>query len=340
MKMKQSAFIVILIFSCINILALACPKSNHRRTFTVNTNGVGLSYEIVSYRHKQVAVVPHIVDNRVDYSHITSDSIIIPPTINYRNNIYTVVEIADLAFYYFDSLKYIKMPNTIISVGDYAFIHCTTLENIEFSSELKFIGEDVFYLCGNLREVNLPNSLKKIGDWAFYGCKKLESIDLPNSLDTIGKWGFADCYMLDSINLPYDLKWIGDHAFFMCKSLKKVRIPSSMTIMSNFMFHGCASLLSVYVSKQVKEIDVYAFSKCDNVELIMESSVPPSINENSLRDFNLYSYDDERVIIVPNDSVHLNSIIRRIVYIPDNSISNYSNHKYWGEMCIKLVSEL
>ena len=127
------------------------------------------------------------------------------------------------AFYEFENLESIVLPNSLTMIGDSAFERCTSLEKIEF-----------------------PNTLTTIGESAFYGCEKLESIELPDSLTTL-RWGaFGFCKALKSIKLSAAMTSIPEGAF-MYAAIESFTIPAGITEIGDFAFGGCPNLKAINV---------------------------------------------------------------------------------------------
>ena len=85
---------------------------------------------------------------RVDWSEDPySGEIIIPESVEYGGDVYSVTIIGIGAFGSCDGLTSITIPNSVTTIGDWAFDGCT-----------------------GLTSVTIPNSVTTIGDWAFDGC--------------------------------------------------------------------------------------------------------------------------------------------------------------------------
>lgn len=132
--------------------------------------------------------------------------VVIPQTIEYEGEKYTVTEIGTFAFSYITGVKSVKIPETV--------------RNISFAA---------FYFCISITDVNMPNQLLTIGDAAFQLCRGLTKIHLPEGVRSIGASAFSDCAGLAEIHIPSSCESIGNEAFTWCKSLKKVTIADSPT---------------------------------------------------------------------------------------------------------------
>ena len=95
-----------------------------------------ICYKILSYEDKTVEVA---------YNPLKSYavSLVIPDEVNG----YTVVGIGESAFFNYEVLASISIPNGVTSIGRYAFKSCEKLTSI-----------------------SIPNSVTCIGEYAFSGC--------------------------------------------------------------------------------------------------------------------------------------------------------------------------
>ena len=102
-------------------------------------------------------------------------NLIIPETVEYEGNTYTVVSIDQMAFYQCYDITSVEFPNTIVS-----------------------IQESAFYKTG-LTSVVIPDSVTIIKAWAFSHCTDLLSLIIGASVSTIETGAFKDCTNLQTI---------------------------------------------------------------------------------------------------------------------------------------------
>ncbi len=100
--------------------------------------------------------------------------IVVPETIDG----YTVVEIGTSAFYGFDKVTSIKLPETVESIYRFAFENCKSMKTIEIPEGLVSISYGAFTNCSSLKDLVLPETLEWIGWYVFYGCDSLETITI------------------------------------------------------------------------------------------------------------------------------------------------------------------
>ena len=64
-----------------------------------------------------------------------SGDVVIPNTVSYNGNIYSVTEIGNSAFYNCSSLTSITIPNSVITIGNYVFRDCSSLTSVTWNAK-------------------------------------------------------------------------------------------------------------------------------------------------------------------------------------------------------------
>ena len=204
------------------------------------------------------------------YSNEYSGNVVIPSTVRYSGNEYSVTSIGSSAFYYCSGLTSVTIPNSVTSIGDYAFYGCSSLRKVLNFSNLnitkgssgcgyvgyyaslvlnnpEFIDNYVFAPNGNTyalygymgtdTNLQLPEKYKGenyiIGDYAFYGCSGLTSVTIPNNVTSIGSYAFYYCLGLTSVTIPNSVTSIGSYAFYNCKLKNLIIGTGVLSIGSN-----------------------------------------------------------------------------------------------------------
>ena len=260
------------------------------------------------------------VDRHTNYYY--KGDIIIPASVTYDGETYSVTSIGEWAFYGCTDLKSVEIPNSVTTIGDYAFGGCTDLTSITIPESVTSIGESAFYGCTGLTSLTIPSSVTSIGDRAFLGCTGLTSITIPSSVTSIGDAAFSNCTGLTSIKveagntkydsrdncnaiietasntlvagckattIPNSVTSIGDAAFLGCTGLTSITIPSSVMSIKYAAFAGCTSLTSIDIPNSVTTIGNYAFARCTGLKSITVKSSDPGTYHCSTTAFNDYS---------------------------------------------------
>ena len=259
--------------------------------------------------------------------------IIIPSSIIYNNETYSIDSIGDNAFLDCVMLKSVSIPNSIIYIGKYAFGGCYNLDavyitdlnawcKIKFTDEsslrahhfflndveiidlvipsgITTIGNNAFAGFSGLKSISIPNSVTSIGDEAFYGCTNLQSVAIPNGVTSIGERAFLNCDSLSSITIPNSVVNIGKWGFANCSSLTSVVIPEKLETISDHLFTECESLVSVTIPNSVTCIEDGAFFLCKALTSITLPNNLSKIAEGTFRQSGLTS------IIIPDSVISI-----------------------------------
>jgi len=132
-----------------------------------------------------------------------SGDLVIPETVQFNGENYTVIKVGDNAFNACD-LSSVAFPNSIISIGEGAFAsdrYVSLIGELFLPSNLEEIGSDAFRWNTALTAVYIPNSVRIIGSWSFYTCVGLNYLYLGSGLEKISFEAFSNCTGLDSITI-------------------------------------------------------------------------------------------------------------------------------------------
>lgn len=118
----------------------------------------------------------------------------VPSSFTLRGRTFTVVGVADGAFYYSDSLTSVSLPNTIKELPSGLFYYCTLLSDVKLPDSITEIPNSCFSNCKSLEKVTIPESVTNIESSAFQGCSSFgpEFIIKPN-IKSFEYMSFADC---------------------------------------------------------------------------------------------------------------------------------------------------
>lgn len=199
------------------------------------------------------------VENNGCYSSLKGN-IVIPETVEYNSNTYTVTRIGKEAFKDHKQIIYVTLPNTIEEIGEYAFYR------------------------SYLNVINLPSSIKSIGAHAFGGCTGLTTpIVIPPLVTRIEDETFLLCYKIPSIEIHDGVTYIGVQAFADCKAIKEIYIPNSVTEIGRLVFFGCEALTYIHLPESLREIPYGFVQSCDMLAHIILPKTIETIGENAFR---------------------------------------------------------
>jgi hypothetical protein len=157
-------------------MLLACAVQSRATDFTYN----GLTYTILTDSTCETKAGSHSDADEWFAGNSVSGDLIIPETVYYNGNAYSVTKI-----------------------GGYAFCGCTGLTEVIIPNSVTEISLGAFDGCSGLTEVTFPNSVTTIGDYAFSSCTGLTKVAIGSAVTSIGKSAFASCA---------GLKWIESQA--------------------------------------------------------------------------------------------------------------------------------
>ena len=245
-----------------------------------------LYYEVLSSSTPYTVQVTRQELSDNNYSGITA--VTIPETVEYNDTTYSVIQIAERAFYCCSSLSSVAIPNSVTKIGQSAFHACSSLNSINIPESVKDIGlfafrysgiyndesnweNDALYVDNCLVDIemysdkssfDIKNNTRLISHLDFSFWSVLTKIMLPNSVKYISRRTFRFCTSLTSITLSNNLLSIGEEAFYGCSALKSITIPNSVTHIGKRAFYECTSLESISIPNSVTSIGESAFQNC------------------------------------------------------------------------------
>jgi len=164
----------------ITIAVLLCSATTYAYDFEVD----GIYYNIISSEDLTVKVT----DGDNEYS----GEVVIPSTVNYNGEVYSVISIGGSAFSGCSSLTSIEIPNSVTSIGEDAFYNCSSLASIEIPNSVTTIRGGTFYNCDSLTSIEIPDSVISIEYYydgshngAFQGCSNLKTLTFGENSGTI-----------------------------------------------------------------------------------------------------------------------------------------------------------
>lgn len=102
--------------------------------------------------------------------------IVIPETVHYGGETYSVVSLVDEAFANQDGITSVTLPNSVTELGKGCFSRCGGLESITLSENLTSLPDQCLYWCDKLTSITIPEGVTSLGDECFDHCQKLKSV--------------------------------------------------------------------------------------------------------------------------------------------------------------------
>ena len=277
------------------------------------------------------------------YSDRYTGNVVIPESVTYNSNTYSVTSIGIYAFFGCSELTYVTIGNSVTSIGGSAFYSCSGLTSVTIGNSVTNIGSSAFYGCKELTSVTIPNSVTSIGSAAF-SASGLISVTIPNSVTSIGSIAFGECSDLASVTISNGVTSIGYKAFRECKALTSVTIPNSVTDIEKEAFSGCSNLTSVTIDSNSILSKTYSYINNNNISKIFGSQVKTYIIGNSVTsigDYVFFGCSSLTSVTIPNSvtsigqSAFSNCSSLTSITIP-NSVTSINSRAF--ESCSKLTS--
>ena len=143
-----------------------------------------------------------------------------------------------------ESVTFNDNSYSVSGIDYYAFLGCSELESVTVPEGVTNLGYGSFAGCIGLTSVVLPSGVRIIPDAIFYGCIRLDKIIIPEEVDTIGHSAFYECTGLTEIVIPSGVEVIDEYAFAYCVGLKRVVIEGNPYIAPTA-FLGCGTELEI-----------------------------------------------------------------------------------------------
>lgn len=189
-----------------------------------------------------------------------SGDIVIPESISYDENNYSVVRATNGAFQNTD-ITGITLPNSITSLGNSCFKLCNKLTSVKLPDNITSLGDETFMTCSKLSSINIPNTLTSLGEFCLAFCN-ITKLTLPNSITNLGNNCFQSCENLETITLPQNITNLPAYCFHDCKKLSGITLHEGITSLGESCFEGCSSLTSIKLPKSINKITGSIFLKC------------------------------------------------------------------------------
>ena len=206
-------------------------------------SGQTLYFEFDYGNNNAVRVVDPGYDDYDDSYTMPTGNLVIPSSVTYNGDTYSVTIIGFEAFNECTGLTSVSIPNSVTFIGGYAFNGCTGLTSVSIPNSVTTIEYNTFEGCTGLTSVTIPNSVTSIGGATFNNCSGLTSVTIPNSVTSIGSGAFSGCTGLTSVIIPNSVTTIEHYAFSGCSGLPSITIPNSVTTIGTDAFYGVINIV-------------------------------------------------------------------------------------------------
>lgn len=249
-----------------------------------------------------------------------SGDIVIPESISYDENNYSVVRATNGAFQNTD-ITGITLPNSITSLGNSCFKLCNKLTSVKLPDNITSLGDETFMTCSKLSSINIPNTLTSLGEFCLAFCN-ITKLTLPNSITNLGNNCFQSCENLETITLPQNITNLPAYCFHDCKKLSGITLHEGITSLGESCFEGCSSLTSIKLPKSINKITGSIFNGCfENCSNLSEVTC---------------QWDNLDGIDVGSDAFN-NIFSEAKLYIPKGTTAMYKAKEPWSNF--KYISE-
>ncbi|MBP5514777.1 MAG: leucine-rich repeat protein [Bacteroidaceae bacterium] len=232
-----------------------------------------------------------------------TDALVIPNTITFYGQTFTVNAVTNYAFYQ-TRISEIDLSEQITSIGNYAFYGCTELTNVTGGESIVSIGQYAFYNT-KLTKAFIPDNVETIGNYAFQNISTLKEIAFGPKVQSInsnifynGNYTYIEKFVFNGtyteipnnflryntatkeVILGNQITSVGSYAFYGNK-FSEINLPTGLTNIGNYAFYNCDSLRTITLPDQLTTIGQYAFYDCDALINITIPDGITSIGENT-----------------------------------------------------------
>ncbi|MDY4849627.1 MAG: leucine-rich repeat protein [Paludibacteraceae bacterium] len=290
-----------------------------------------------------------------EYADRYTGDVVIPATVTYGDNTYSVTSIGESAFDDCSGLISITIPNSVTSIGSFAFLDCSGLTSVTIPNSVTSIGWRAFDGCSGLTKTNYTGDIAgwcgiNFGGWGsnptayshhlYINDVEVKDLVIPNSVTSIGDFAFAGCSGLTSIvvesgNTTYDSR-NGCNAIIetatntLVVGCQSTIIPNSVTSIGMYAFEGCSGLTSVTIGNSVTSIGEEAFEGCSGLTSVTIGNSVTSIGEEAFygctKLINIVCYAAEPPSCEESVFANYNVFLK----VPCNNLMAYQTHVCWG----------
>lgn len=202
--------------------------------------------------------------------------VIIPETIQFEENNYTITTVEERAFYWSNATK-IVIPNTVTELKYAAIYSCDELTDLTLSENLKKLGANSLAYLDQIESITIPEGVEIIPENCFARNEKMTTINLPSTIKEIGDGAFYKV-AINNFTVPEECKKIGKNVFQLAKNLTNVTFNENIEEIGDGAFRECHSLSSInlHALNKLKQIPSNLFLECP---LQAEIEIPAAVEQ-------------------------------------------------------------
>lgn len=175
-----------------------------------------------------------------------SGDVVIPASVTYNGNTYTVTKIGEYSFQGCYNLTSVTIPESVTTIVRTAFVENSLTSITIPRSVTNFIGGNlIFTMCRNLTSIVVEN-----GNPVYDSRENCNAI-----IETSSNTLISGC---NNTVIPESVTSIGNSAFVYLPNLTSITIPNSVTSIGDQAFQG-AAISSITIPESVTSIGAYAF---------------------------------------------------------------------------------
>ena len=163
------------------LLGLFALPAVAQTTFTYEYQGQTVTYQVLDEDSKTASTVVGTSSGFTNNSNLVGE-IILPETVQYNGQDYTLTQIGDYSFQVGEEITSISIPKTVTSIGTQAFAWCDNLTSVyNYATPQTISGEYVFFnddenLTEQITLYVAENALPEFENWGGYTWKAIEPI--------------------------------------------------------------------------------------------------------------------------------------------------------------------
>ena len=296
---RQSLITILLIV----LMSMTGAKAFAYDIAVTNSDGETIYYNWANSEKTEVSVTYYQYLDYNYYSYVRgyySGNVVIPESIVYNGNTYSVTSIGDEAFWFCSGLTSVTIPNSVSTIGTSAFYRCSGLTSVTIPQSVSSIGAYSFADCSNLASVIIGSGVTSIGQDAFSKTILKKTIWLTNTPPSGYKnaSGSINYVSNDQFSFNNQVKYQFLSSYFDVDGIRYIPVsPSERTcdaidcvydesaantkIASTVAYKGVSMNVKnlqpylAYNNKYIKTLAVdyegelpnYAFSNCSNIQI-------------------------------------------------------------------------